>query len=130
MSHHEGEHSAFERHARALLEESVTHIDGRVRSRLNQARQAALAQLKRPQERLWRPRTFVPAGLAAGLVAAVVLVVWHPLPHSPAGAAGQASFEDIELLADSETFELMADNDGAFYEWAAAQSEPADGSSG
>ena len=33
----------FERNARALLEESLARIDGRTRSRLNQARQAALA---------------------------------------------------------------------------------------
>jgi len=32
----------FEQHARALLEDSVLRLDGRVRSRLNQARHAAI----------------------------------------------------------------------------------------
>jgi predicted HicB family RNase H-like nuclease len=35
----------FEQHARELLDESVTRTSGRVRSRLNQARHAALAEI-------------------------------------------------------------------------------------
>lgn len=44
MSHDsEREPSTFETRTRALFEESVASLDGRTRSRLNQARQAALA---------------------------------------------------------------------------------------
>ena len=39
----------FEQRARALLEDSVQRVDGRIRSRLNQARHAAIEEVtKRP----------------------------------------------------------------------------------
>ena len=43
----------FEARTRALLEESVTRVDARIRSRLNQARHAALAELARSQHAPW-----------------------------------------------------------------------------
>jgi hypothetical protein len=130
MTTHDEEPTVFEKRARALLEKGVARVDGRVRSRLNRARHAALAQLEQPQLAFWRTRTFVPASLAAAVVAAVALVAWQHPPHSAIGEGGQSSFEDLDLLADGEAFDLMQDNDGAFYEWAASESEAAEGSSG
>jgi len=126
----------FERNARVLLDESVSRIDGRTRSRLNQARQAALAAAAAHERRpfWWRSFTLMPAAgaMAAALLAAVVL--WHgePTGQSPL-AEGQrpAAVEDIDLLADAEALDLMEGWDGSsFYEWAAAQNEPSGQSDG
>jgi hypothetical protein len=114
----------FERNARRLLEESVARLDGRTRSRLNQARQAALEAVgKRPQT-WWRSYTLMPtAGAAAALLVAVVL--WHREPNleAPALEAHAGVVEDMDLLADSDALELMDNWDGSFYEWAASQSD-------
>ena len=44
----------FERNARLVLEESVSRIDARTRSRLNQARQLAVEAAVEPQRPRWR----------------------------------------------------------------------------
>ena len=115
----------FERHARELLEESVLRVDGRVRSRLNQARHAAVeAAARRPSP--WRRFSMMPA---AGAVAAAALIAFVLWTHSPSGDAtlneGGRAAEDLELLADSDALDLVSDeNDaGAFYEWAVDQAE-------
>lgn len=112
----DGKEAEFEARARALLEESVTHVDGHVRSRLNQARQAAvgLAEKRRVP---WRGRAVLPLGLAtAAAVALVAVVTWHQHTVRPLSEDDA----DIELIADSEAFELLADDD-SFYEWAVSQ---------
>jgi hypothetical protein len=121
----------FERQLQALLEESVQRVGGRARSRLNQARHAALAQAARRRRwhlPLWPAawsRSWMPA---TGVIAAAVLVgfvLWpHPRPAAfPAVEASRASVSDLDLLADHEGMELMQGGDGQFYEWAMAQAE-------
>ena len=107
-----------------MLEEGVSRIDGRIRSRLSLARHAALETLGAPVSAVHRNRAFVPAGIAAAAtVAFVALIAWQQKsPHAPVNEGAQSSFEDLELLADSEAFELIED-DGAFYEWAAAEDD-------
>src|SRR5205085_262515 len=97
MSTHDEESARFEQHARAALEESVSRIDARVRSRLNRARHAALAQLSEPQPSLYRRRFFVPAGMAAGAAAVfIVLLAWHQKSlHPEVNDGTQSSFEDL-----------------------------------
>src|SRR5262244_1591059 len=101
--------SEFERQTRALLEESVLRIDGRVRSRLNQARHAALeAASRRPS--FWQRFTVMPA---AGAVAAAVLIAFVLWPHSHRqGEAilpdGTHSAEDLDLLADADALDLVS----------------------
>jgi hypothetical protein len=117
----------FERRARERLLESAERLDGATRSRLTQARHAALEELEQGRGRAFRrPALLVPAGaLAAGVVAALV---WVGQPGRPGavGAAGTAgapvvaevaAVEDLELLAANDEPELYAD-DAAFYEWA------------
>ncbi|HEY7886656.1 MAG TPA: hypothetical protein VIC29_00310 [Steroidobacteraceae bacterium] len=123
----------FERHLQALLEESVQRVGGRARSRLNQARHAALAQAAR------RSRWLLPLRAAAwlrlrplwmpatGAVAAAVLVAFVLWPHAPQGYPGAeanpTTVEDLDLLADHEGMDLMQSGDGQFYEWAMAQGD-------
>ena len=115
----------FERKARAVLEESMSRIDGRTRSRLNQARHAALAAVGARQRPWWRSYTFMPAaGAAAALLVAVML--WHrePAAFEPVVLDSQRSaVEDMDLLADAEALELMEGWDGSFYEWAVDQTD-------
>jgi hypothetical protein len=114
----------FERNARALLEESVSRVDGRTRSRLNQARQAALAAAVRPRRALlWRGFGLMPAAGAAAAALLVTLVLWHREPTALAPLPEGQSVEDMDLLADSDALDLIEGWDGPFYEWAAAQTD-------
>ena len=121
---------AFEQHARVLLEESVSRIDGRIRSRLNQARHAAVEQAARGHSSFWRRFAFMPA--ASGAVAAAVVTVFLVWPHGPHHGDstipenGRSSVEDLDLLADGDALDLVSDetDGGAFYEWAVEQQQP------
>jgi hypothetical protein len=121
--------SEFERRARLMLEESVTRIDGRVRSRLTQARHAALeAATARRRPLFARLFTLVPTAGAAAAALMVAMVLWH-------GGGRQAGVEtppgvpptqDLDLLADSDGLDLVedgGDGSGSFYEWAAEQTQ-------
>jgi hypothetical protein len=114
----------FERNARVLLEESVSRIDGRTRSRLNQARHAALEAAAAPRRAWrWRSYTLMPAtGVAAALLVALVLFNREPSVESPV-LEGPHAVEDMDLLADGEGLELMDGWDGPFYEWATTENE-------
>jgi len=125
----------FERQLRALLEEGVQRVGGHARSRLNQARHAALAAAARPRRGgflpLWsavwagRRLAWMPA---TGAIVAAVLVGFVLWPHSqqasyPAVEASRASVSDLDLIADRDGMELMQGGDGQFYEWAMAQAD-------
>ncbi len=122
----------FERQSRLTLEESVRRIDGRVRSRLNQARQAAIeaASAKRRRRVVWRFFAVMPTAGAVAAALLVAMILWHrqgpvELPAVESAHPG----EDLELLADGEALDLVQDGDGSgsFYEWAADQSEASGG---
>jgi len=123
--------SEFEKRTRALLEESLTRIDGRVRSRLNQARHAALEAVPGERALFVRRTAWIPAtgAVAAAVLIGVMLWTQRTMPL-PAIDVAQSPAEDLELLADSDALEMVEDWDGAFYEWAAAQAESGEGASG
>jgi len=128
MSADEDRPSEFEQHARGLLDESVGRVNARVRSRLTQARHAALAQLHSPPRSFWRVPLFVPAAVAvAAAVVAVVLITRPGGERAHPGGEGGQGYEAIELLSDNDGLELVENFDGSFYEWAAAQGEEGDG---
>ena len=77
----------FEKRTQEVLEESAGRLDGRTRSRLTQARHAALAQLAQPARHWWR--AYVPAGAAA---AVAVLARGH-LVGTAAGYGADAGRE-------------------------------------
>ncbi|MBS0365798.1 MAG: hypothetical protein JSR67_08260 [Proteobacteria bacterium] len=119
--------SDFERRAQRVLEASLTRIDGRTRSRLNRARQAALEQATSSGGALrWR-MGFMPAAGAVAVTLLMAVVLWHRvLPAAGPGTAGQRpAVEDMALLADGEALDLIegGDGDGLFYEWAAGQTD-------
>lgn len=122
----------FEDRSRKLFLDSVDDVDMRVRSRLTQARHAALdaalANERRPwlrNARIWAP------GL--GVTAAVLLgaAIWFAVPglHGGASADGQG-LEDLEIVAAADESSgdalEMLQNDLDFYAFAdkAAGAEP------
>ena len=126
----------LEERSRALFRESVENVDMRVRSRLTQARHAALAAAQRSSRRSWLMRMPV-WGSAAGVTAAAVLGValWFGSPlgqHGAAASDGQSTFEDLDIVASSDegsggdSLEMLQD-DIDFYAWAdkAANPDPA-----
>ena len=108
----------FERRAGALLRESANGIDGATRSRLTQARHAALSRLG--QDSHWRRWWLVPAGATAAVL--VALLLWNGgATVLPRGTG--STLDDMELLADAEAYELSQEPDLEFIEWAAAMGE-------
>jgi hypothetical protein len=116
----------FERRTREMLEESVARIDGRVRSRLNQARHAAVeAATARRRPLFSRLFTLVPTAGAAAAALMVAMVLWHGGGRSPTTVEKAAlPTQDLDLLADTDGLDLVedgGDGSGSFYEWAAEQ---------
>jgi len=125
-------HEALAARARVLLQESAEGLDGRTRSRLTQARHAALAAAAEPRGLFaWlmaflappsagRWQRWAPAGALAASVLVVALLVAR-MPGTP-GVVTHATGggEDIELLADSDALALAQEPevDYDFYEWA------------
>ena len=122
--------SGLEMRSRLVLEEGLSRIDARTRSRLNQARQAAAAAvagrswLARLQGAL-TPQVLMPAGGAAVAVLVAVFMLsggGHQLTAAAADNPANA-LEVLDLVTDDDAMNLMEDDDSSFYEWAAAQAD-------
>jgi negative regulator of sigma E activity len=110
----------FEKRSQEVLEESVARLDGRTRSRLTQARHAALAQLEKPARQWWR--SYVPAGAAAAAAVLAVMLYVQPGTVDPRGQQNPSTVEDMDILADAEAPDFTEDTDDVeFYEWAAGE---------
>ena len=121
--------SGLEARACLVLEEGVSRSDARIRSRLNQARQAAVAEAAKGSALAWLHRAFrrqalMPAGAAAAaaLLAVFMLSGGHHLTQSVAETPASA-LDVLDLVTDDDAMNLMEDNDSSFYEWAAAQGD-------
>jgi hypothetical protein len=114
------EKTALERRAKALFDEGVDGLDARTRSRLTQARHAAVAALAQRREPFMRRWWLPAAGLAtAALVAVMVVFNLNPANEQQLAAALLA-VEDMDILAGAENIELLEDME--FYAW--LESEP------
>ena len=112
--------------ATALLDESARHLDAATLSRLNRARQAALAQ-RRVQRRWIGGAAF--AG-AAVLALALGIGLHHrygaPMSRGAAQDAGALQPGDIDILtSDDDSLDLYEDLD--FYAWLDKQGGGASG---
>jgi hypothetical protein len=118
----DNELTPFEQRTRALLRDSAEHLDGATRSRLAQARAAALAQ--RDARRSWFDfRYLAPAGAMAAALLVTVLFVGHRDAPSRVNASTGNALYDLELLADADAYELTQEADLEFIEWAATMGE-------
>ena len=124
---------SFEERSRALFHESVDGLDFALRSRLTQARNAALeAASARRTSWFSRIGVLAPAGVTAAAVLGAFLWLGSPLSqHAVTVADGQSSLEDLELVASADegsgdAMDMLQD-DIEFYDWAdkaAANSGP------
>ena len=126
-------HDSFEERAQALFHDSVDGLDFALRSRLTQARKAAIdaASASRPAW-FFRIGVLAPAGVAAAAILGAFLWFGSPLGQRAVTVAdGQSTFEDLELVASmdegsADAMDMLQD-DIEFYDWAdkAASSGPA-----
>jgi uncharacterized protein DUF3619 len=123
--HHEWVRHEWVRQAKTVLDDSAQALDASTLSRLNRARQAALAQ-NRPRV---RQRWFMPAGLAGACVLMLAVAVWHsyaPIGGTtdapvPALTAKNVSEGDIDLVSSDDGLEFYQDLE--FYAWLDAQDQ-------
>jgi hypothetical protein len=119
----------FERRLRGLLQQHAEASSGRVRSRLTQARHAALARAVERRALMGRGLWLPAAGvLAAAAVWAMILVPRRVAEAPPTNASALVRAQDMALLTDRDGLALVESDDGQFYEWAAAQAGSATGS--
>ena len=128
----EKNNDAFETRSRALFQDSVDGLDMRIRSRLTQARNAAL-EAASPRRRRWLFgwKMWAPAaGVTAAAILGVGLWIGSPIGHQAATVA-ESNLEDLDLVAatdegSADAMEMLQD-DIDFYEFAdkAANSGPA-----
>ena len=109
----------IEQRSRALFDTSVDRVDMRIRSRLTQARHAALdaAAARSPHARsrwiFWTPAF----GAAAAVVLGVALWAGHGASDGlSAMSDAHSGLEDLELVASNDQMELLQD-DIEFYDW-------------
>ncbi len=106
------------RKAAEVFAGSVERLDGATRSRLAQARAAAVEALApRPSQR-WLPTggpRIAALGLAAGLA---VAIVWMP-ERASVPTESLTAFDDLDLLLEEEELELFEELE--FYAWLDAE---------
>lgn len=105
--------------SRALFDDSVERIDARTRSRLNQARQRALDEIKKGStRRYWLAAPL--GGLAAAALVAVILIRGGGETGAPSPENGGLLLDDFDIVADSDSFDMIRDVE--FYSWLADES--------
>ncbi len=122
---------SFEERAQALFRDSVEGLDFAMRSRLTQARNAAL-EAAAARRRPWFLRNGVLTP-AAGVTAAAVLgaFLWLGSPlgqHAVTVADGQSNLEVLDLVASvdegsGDAMDMLQD-DIEFYDWADKAGNP------
>ncbi len=111
--------AALAQRSRELFNERVANLDGRTRSRLNQARQAALAAARgsdRSGLRWWAP-----VGSAAALTL-VAMIGWQTLHQGaevqmpePSVNTVAGTVDDLEIMTSNDDLEMLRDVE--FYAW-------------
>jgi hypothetical protein len=116
----------LERRSRELFENSVDRLDARTRSRLHQARNVALDELKKGStRRYWLSAPL--GGLAAVVLVAVFLLSGRETV-TPGSEPGILPLDDFDIVADTDNFEMLQDVE--FYSWLAEQSAGESNNSG
>jgi hypothetical protein len=126
---HTGVNHTWVGQAKALLEQSAEGLDAATLSRLNKARQGALAGSRPHAAQPW----FLPAGLASACMLLLAVAAWHSyapsgvtrLPVLPLTTTGSSNSGDIDLVSGDDSLELYQDLE--FYAWLDAQDQGSDG---
>jgi hypothetical protein len=120
---------SLEERSRALFHDSVENLDMRMRSRLTQARHAALDAAA--GNRSWLPRRswWTPAaGVTIAAVLGIALWMGTPLDHHGVSLPdAQSNLEDLDIVASSDgsgdAMEMLQD-DLDFYDFADKAANP------
>jgi hypothetical protein len=108
----------FEQRSRELLQQSAEQLDGATRSRLTQARHAALDAIKQRQRKGMGWYWLLPA-TGAAVAAAAVLFVQQPSPEQVAITAPTSSpiaaIDAMDIVTAEDSLEFYRDVD--FYAW-------------
>lgn len=112
--------TALEERSRQLFDDSVARLNAHARSRLNQARHAAL-EAARPNRRARVIRWLLPTGsiAALALIAVVALQFFRVgdlTTTQPTSALATSPLEDMEIVASADELDLLQ-NDLEFYDW-------------
>lgn len=103
----------FEQRAQGVLRECAEQLDGATRSRLTQARHAALDAIKQRQSKPWMWLMPAATGAAAAAVLAVVLLMDPARQQSDRTAFDPV--DEFEILAAEDSLEFYRDVE--FYAW-------------
>ncbi len=122
--------NSLEERSRALFQDSVEGLDFALRSRLTQARNAAIEAAVSPG-RPWFSRigVLMPAGVTAAAILGAFLWLGSPMNrHAVTVADGQPSLEDLEIVASADessgdAMDMLQD-DIEFYDWADKAANP------
>lgn len=124
-NHHSNDRPAWIDQANRLLDDSVRDLDAATLSRLNRARQTALARQRPRAQRIW----LLPAGLASACAMLLAVAVWQPhhrsetQPSAPIAAGATAAVDDGDSDETSTEFYQNLE----FYAWLDAQNKGGDG---
>lgn len=108
----------FVEKAKSLFDQSAEELDGATRSRLNQGRQEAIAELQSNVTQFGRWTRWVPVGGVAA-AAAIAIVLWNGNPE--VDPLARATISDFEILLDNDSFEMLQDLE--FYSWLDIEAE-------
>jgi hypothetical protein len=115
----EPDKTPFEQRAAELLRESADSLDAGTRSRLTQARHAAVENIRaRPA---WLDFKVLAPGGAVAAAAVLAMLLWSGAGQRATSDSG--ALDDIDLLADTDAYEISQESDLDFIEWAAAMGE-------
>ena len=123
LPEHSGE--PLEERSRALFQDSIDGLDFAQRSRLTQARNAAIEAASSARRGRWFTRmgVLMPAGVSAAAMLGAFLWLGSPLSrHAVTVADGQPNFDDLEMVAyadesSGDAIDMLQD-DIEFYYWA------------
>jgi len=102
----------FERRAQVVLQDSAEHLDGRTRSRLTQARYAALDALRQPQTSVWRWLAPVSGATATAIIAAILF--FNPARY-PTDTNAAVVADELEMMTSEDSLDFYRDVE--FYAW-------------
>jgi hypothetical protein len=103
--------ATLETRSKALFDASVAELDGSTRSRLCQARHAALAQAPRRQRPVW----WMPAVATAAVAAIMAFLLPSFQLQQPLSEENLAAADDMTLLMNDESLDLLEEIE--FYAW-------------
>ena len=115
------ERSGLERRTKTVFDEGVARTDGATRSRLNQARNRAMAELDAP--RAGWASAWLPAGAATAAAAVLLALLLDRLPGSDTALTPTVA-TDLEILLETDDLELIEELE--FYAWLDEQPELSD----